>query len=260
MSAVTIHDINDQASCRAIEELQAEIWGFEPRGVVPAHVLFTVGTSGGIVLAARDEGQLVGFVLGFLGRKDKHLCHVSHMLGVHPDFRGRGIGEALKRRQRERALEQGLDLMIWTFDPLEARNAHFNLHKLGAFSRIYRENLYGDLGDRLNRGLPTDRLLVEWELGLSPVVHEPSEPPPIPILLNRSGEPALELDRAYLGAPLSIAMPADIQHLKQSDAERAMAWRVALRRALTWAFAQGYVVSDVADGAYIATQLDLPRR
>jgi chorismate synthase len=267
---ITITDVHKPTQLRAVEELQMVVWGFEPRSVVPAHVLYTVSTSGGILLGAYAEESLVGFVLGFLGRREGRLYHASHMLGVHPDYRGRGIGAALKWRQRERALEQGLDLMTWTFDPLEARNAHLNLHTLGAYSRTYIEDLYGDLGDRLNRGLPTDRLVAEWELRnplrLSPLAA------PISLLTNDAGKPLLQLDeqadparvRGHEAASVySVAIPANIQRLKREDPALSLAWRLAVRSALCWAFARGYVARDFVAGAYILIRnqasLDLPQ-
>jgi predicted GNAT superfamily acetyltransferase len=164
----------------------------EPRGIVPGALMGVIASGGGILLAAydRDHGdQPVGFVLGLLARRDGRLYHASHMLATDPAYQGRGIGAALERRQREAALAQGLDLMTWTFDPLIARNAHLNLHKLGAISRTYHEDYYGPMDDRFNGGLPTDRLLVEWRLD-APVPPVPlSVPaPPTPILIAEGGE------------------------------------------------------------------------
>lgn len=245
--------VADETGYRAIEDLQVQIWGFESRALVPAHVLHIASTCGGILLGAHVEGTLVGFALGFLGRKDARLCHVSHMVGIHPDYQGRGIGAALKWGQRQRALEQRLDLMTWTFDPLEVRNAYFNLHKLGAFTRKYYVDYYGDLGDILNRGLPTDRLMVEWELR-NPL-HRKVVPDSTarPILENHDGIPVLSLDPSHLGHPLSIVMPDDIQQLKREDPDLALEWRMAMRETLLWAFTRDYVVRDIVKGAYIAT-------
>lgn len=251
-----IQDLHRSGELRAVEDLQMRVWGFEPKGVVPAHVLNTVGHHGGILLGAYIGGVLAGFVLGFLGRRKGQLYHASHMLGVHPHYQGHGIGHQLKRRQRDRALEQGLDLMVWTFDPLEARNAYFNIHKLGAISREYHENLYGDLGDRLNQGLPTDRLVVEWRLRL------PSGPielavEPVSILDEVAGLPELHLERAGSGQPLSVSMPPDIQRLKDEVGDVALAWRLAVRKALSWSFSHGYTIHDVIDGAYLLVVGDL---
>src|SRR5690348_8212954 len=114
---ITIAPILTMARIQEVEDLQAQVWGFGARGVVPTHVLYTVATSGGILLGAYDSNTLIGFAFGFLGEKEGRRRHVSHMLGIHPDHQGRGVGEALKQRQRAVALEQGLDLMTWTYDP-----------------------------------------------------------------------------------------------------------------------------------------------
>ena len=191
-AAVTITEPQGPARLIAIEDLQARAWEMEPRGIVPGALMGVIASGGGILLAAYDHDhgdQPVGFVLGLLARRDGRLYHASHMLATDPSYQGRGIGSALKRRQREAALAQGLDLMTWTFDPLIARNAHLNLHKLGAISRTYHEDYYGPMDDRFNGGLPTDRLLVEWRLD-APVPPVPlSVPaPPTPILIAEGGE------------------------------------------------------------------------
>lgn len=241
---------------REVEALQLAIWGSEPSWVVPSHVLYIIAQNGGILLGAEYEGKLVGFVLGFLARQDGALFHASHMLGIHPDYQQHGIGVALKWRQRERALEQGLDLMTWTFDPLESRNAYFNLHKLGTSSRTYRENHYGPMEDALNQGLPSDRLLVEWRLRDDPVVRETGRARPIEILSSRAGRPELHLDGVPADVPLAIHIPHDIQALKHGDADAALAWRLAVRQAFSWALDRGYVAADYLNDAYVL----LPRQ
>ncbi|MBV9279226.1 MAG: hypothetical protein JOZ41_04015 [Chloroflexi bacterium] len=136
----------------------------------------------------------------------------------------------------------------------EARNAHFNLHKLGAISRTYLQDAYGAMEDRLNRGLPSDRLAVEWWLRSAPPMR-PSPPAatPVPILGEHSGAPLLRLDPGALGLPLSVRAPPDIQRIKREDAALALRWRLAQRQALTWAFERGYVLRDFVRGVYLLT-------
>jgi len=261
-TGVTITEPQGPARLIAIEDLQARAWEMEPRGIVPGALMGVIASGGGILLAAydRDHGdQPVGFVLGLLARRDGRLYHASHMLATDPAYQGRGIGAALKRRQREAALAQGLDLMTWTFDPLIARNAHLNLHKLGAISRTYHEDYYGPMDDRFNGGLPTDRLLVEWRLD-DPVPPVPlSVPaPPTPILIAEGGKPVLRLEQTSAGALLSVWVPRDITAIKERDPAAALDWRLALRRALSWAFAHGYVVRDFAAAAYILLPDETP--
>ncbi len=254
-TAVTIEEPREPARLIAIEDLQARAWEMEPRGIVPGALMGIIASGGGILLAAydRDHGDRpIGFVLGLLARRDGRLYHASHMLATDPTYQGRGIGAALKRRQREVALAQGLDLMTWTFDPLIARNAHLNLHKLGAISRAYYEDYYGPMDDRFNGGLPTDRLLVEWRLnGPVPPVPLSVLAPPTPILIAQGGKPVLRLERAPAGAPLSVWVPGDSTAIKERDPAAALDWRLALRRAFSWAFAHDYVARDFSAGAYV---------
>lgn len=161
---IEIEELRGISQAREVEQLQMAIWKADAAWVVPSHVLVIVSEYGGILLGARIDGALAGFVLGFLARSDGTLFHASHMLGVLPECRRKGVGAALKWRQREVARTQGLNLMRWTFDPLEARNASLNLHTLGAVCRVYRPDYYGPMRDDLNRDLPSDRLVVEWHL------------------------------------------------------------------------------------------------
>lgn len=248
--SMRIERVSNAARLREIEDLQFQIWGGDPREVVPTHMLYIVEESGGILLAAYDRGRLAGFVLGLLGRSEGRLYHASHMLGIHPDYQGQGIGAALKRAQRVQALEQGLTLMTWTYDPLEARNAHLNIHKLGATSHTYHHNLYGTMEDDLNRGMPSDRLTVEWQLD-GPGQHTRVAENPVPLLLDQAERPVLCPVPSSSGTPLSVAIPPNIQHIKMTSLDAALTWREAVREALTWAFAHDYRIVDFANGVYL---------
>ncbi len=252
-TTIVIEEARDPARLVDMERLQMDAWGMSERDVAPANLLQIIGTSGGILLAAYDGDRAVGFVLSLLARRDGRLYQASHMLATDPAYQGRGVGAALKWRQRDYALAQGIDLMTWTFDPLIARNAHFNLRKLGAVSNTYYEDYYGPMDDDYNRGLPTDRLLVEWRLRApSPFAGAPhARVAPTPILVDDAGAPTLRLDDAPAGAPLVAQIPTDIGRIRERDAGAALAWRLALRRALSWAFMQGYMARDFADGAYL---------
>lgn len=248
---IKIRDVTDPARLQDLVHLQAQIWPDDPLMPVPAHLMAVIGSSGGIVLGAHDGDQVVGFALGILARSGPRLYHASHMVGIHPAYQGTGIGARIKEVQRERALAQGLDLMTWTFDPLEARNAYFNVHKLGATARHYKENVYGAMQDALNRGLPSDRLLVEWYL---PTPRDPVPPSETyPLLRSEGDRPVLDLDGEFRGGDLSIAVPAGIQDLKRADPALALEWRLVSRRAFTWAFARGYRAVDFTRGTYILT-------
>lgn len=239
----------------ACEELQKRIWVFSDRSVVPHHLLLTAQKSGGVLLGAFDGDEAIGFVFGFLGYDPDHKRwkHCSLMCGVLAERRYRGIGYELKLAQRERVLAQGLELVTWTFDPLQSANAHFNFRKLGGIARKYHPNLYGDIRDELNRGLPTDRLTVEWWIRSPRVrarIEQPSPPsfPDAPVVnrterqggLLRNAEVRLDLE----GETLLVEIPTDLNALKQRDLHAALRWREETRRIFQHYLSRGYLVSD----------------
>lgn len=249
-SQATVETLNTIHEMHEVERLQGAIWKSDPDWVVPSHLLYIIASSGGIVLGARIDGELVGFVFGILARRDSSLIHASHMLGILDRYRSHGIGYALKERQRLRALEQGITTMTWTFDPLEARNAHFNLRKLGARSTIYRTDYYGEMRDAINQGLPSDRLLAEWDLDsnrggrdVTEVVKPLLQPNPISVETDLS-----PLDDRM---PVSIPIPQDIQTLRLRDPQIARQWQLAARKCFVTAFERGYVAAGFQDGGHI---------
>jgi predicted GNAT superfamily acetyltransferase len=167
----------------AVEQLQRQVWPGSETDIVPLHLLITMAHNGGLVIGAyinpaEEEhhqafppslgasSQLVGFVFGFPGLYQTpdgpRPKHCSHQLGVHPDYRNQGLGFALKRAQWQMVRHQGLDLITWTYDPLLSRNAYLNIARLGAVCSTYKQNIYGDMRDELNEGLPSDRFQVDW--------------------------------------------------------------------------------------------------
>ncbi len=156
--------------CRTLEEfhlcvaLQREVWQEADLEVEPATLFVVAANTGGQVLGAFDGARLAGYTLAVAGIRDGVTYLHSHMTGVHADYRNRGVGRMLKLFQREEALSRDLRLICWTFDPLEIRNARFNLNGLGAICRKYLPNFYGVTSSPLHRSLETDRLLVEWHL------------------------------------------------------------------------------------------------
>ena len=143
-------------------ELQRRIWEEADVEVEPATMFAVAAHTGGQTLGAFDGERLVGFTLAVAGLRGRSPYLHSHMTGVDSEYRNRGIGRMLKLFQREEALGRGIRLIQWTFDPLELRNAHFNLNRLGVICRDYLPNLYGVTTSPLHRGLPTDRLVAEW--------------------------------------------------------------------------------------------------
>src|SRR6202140_4137927 len=214
----------------ACEAMSRDIWGAAERNVVPRELLLTMQHNGGLVHGAfLPQGRMIGFCFGFLGMRDGQLRLCSHQLGVLPEFRGGGIGVALKQAQRYDALRQGYELVTWTFDPLEARNAHINLHLLGCIARLYDRDHYGTMEDDLNRGLPSDRLEAEW--WLSRAKPRTATDPQVMLRVGPNGEPVREhVDLGPRTAPL-IRVPPDFQEVKRRSPELALRWRMESRAA-----------------------------
>jgi predicted GNAT superfamily acetyltransferase len=168
--AVVVRNCHALEEFHACVELQRQIWGEEPLEVEPATMFIVAKHTGGQVLGAFAGDELIGFTLAVAGVREGECYLHSHMTGIKEGFRDRGVGRALKALQREEALGRGIRLIEWTFDPLELRNAHFNLNRLGAVCSRYLPNLYGVTTSPLHRGLATDRLLAQWRLDSSRVM------------------------------------------------------------------------------------------
>ena len=250
-----IRPVVDHAEYHAVERLQAEVWNLPDVEIVPLHVLVTAAKNGGLLLGAFDGARLAGFVFGFPGLTPAgRLKHCSHMAGVHPDYRDQNLGYQLKLAQRAAVLAHGIDLITWTFDPLEARNAWLNFRKLGAVCNTYLRNVYGDMRDGLNAGLPSDRLQVDWWIGSEWVEGRlrggEDSPSSISSLGGRragSGSDSLSpWERVGVRGDLRfVEIPASIQAIKSADMSLALQWRLETRRVFEDAFASGYVVTDV---------------
>lgn len=229
-------------------------WG--EHQLIPREMLRALGDSANPPIGALDEvaGEMVGYVLGWIAvdREDGLIVH-SHMLAALPDRRHRGVGYALKLAQRAQALEAGIRVVRWTFDPLIARNAWFNLGKLRAVADRFHRNYYGEMTDVVNRGERTDRLVVRWDL-----VHEREEVPPegAAVLLDREGEePAPEPvlrgmppDRR----PVVLLLPRDHEAMRRQQPELARAWRDAVAEAIEACLATGRIARGFTrDGGYV---------
>lgn len=238
---------DDYAQC---EELQRHVWGDDFREMVPASMMMINQKLGGVLAGALDpSGRLVAFVYGLTGLRDGRPFHWSHMLGVHDDFRGLGLGRQLKLLQRRLLLDMGVEVVEWTYDPLESRNAHLNLNRLGAEPVEYLRDVYGDgSSSRLHAGIGTDRFVVRWRLGDPKVaarIAGRGTPPPAgdaPLVNAGAGgplEPPFELPDA---AVLRVAIPADVQAVKSASAETAKCWRESTRFAFEAYLGRGYRV------------------
>jgi predicted GNAT superfamily acetyltransferase len=179
--------IEDPGEMNAVEELQRFIWPGSETDIVPVHIFRATVRSGGLLIGAFLEETLVGFVFGFPGIYNTpdgpRIKHHSQMLGIHPDFRGRGIGFALKRAQWQMVRQKGIDRITWTYDPLLSRNAWLNITRLGAVCNTYLPDYYGEMRDEINTGISSDRFEVDWWVNSRRVNRRLSRKPRPPITL-----------------------------------------------------------------------------
>ncbi len=249
----------DRADFDACVLLQRAVWGLGDLEITSAiQMIASIHAGGMLHVAESPEGQTVGFAYAFAGLRG-HTPHLhSDMLAVLPEHQKLGVGVRLKWAQRQEALARGLSLITWTYDPLQARNANLNLRRLGAEASEFIEDLYGITTSSLHHGLPTDRLLVRWELR-APRVEERAregEPPrsvamPDAPRINEvkwqggwpvSSEPRLDLE----DPELLLEIPPDWDVLCQAAPRMAETWHGVARRAFETYFARGYRAADFA--------------
>lgn len=260
---------------RAAVDLQKSYWGDDVEAVVPAHMLFSLATHGGHVLAAMDETQMVGVLIGFLGTNTEeterpamaNLQMVSKRMVVLPEYRGQGIGYKLKLAQRDLSIKQGVRLVTWTFDPLLATNAHLNIRKLGAISHRYLEDYYGvaEAGGLATLG-SSDRLAAEWwvtnrrveerlngtrgdlslqhYLGANTTIVNPSG-----ITSDGVVTPA-DMMITPTGAMALLEIPLRFSDMVGQNPPLARAWRGHTRTLFKRLMSQGYVVTDFVRAAH----------
>lgn len=240
-----IAPIEDSGQLQACVELQRQVWSFGNPDLVSASMLTAAAEHGGTLLGAVAEAEIVGFVFGFPawweGRRIEH----SHMLAVQPSWRDSGIGRALKQAQCRRVRQQGIDLVTWTFDPLEAKNAHLNVNRLGVRVRRYYCDLYGaSTTSELHSGLGTDRFLAEWDVGREAERDLPARRGTPVLRVVDAGGGRLDFEEiSRVDEPwVEIAVPPDIQALKAVDIELARRWRAVTRSLFVDYFARGYGV------------------
>ncbi|HTR48005.1 MAG TPA: GNAT family N-acetyltransferase [Verrucomicrobiae bacterium] len=195
---------------------------------VPSAIFVVAHHTGGQTIGAFDNGSMIGFTLSIPGvRRGKPFLH-SHMTAVLPEFRDQGVGRRLKLFQRQDALRRGIELIEWTFDPLEFRNAHFNLVRLGAVARRYIPNCYGVTASPLHAGLPTDRLVAEWWLNSERVKS---------ILADDL--------TASAASAVRIPLPANIDEIRKTDRDAALRIQSESRQQFTKLLAEGCVATAV---------------
>lgn len=255
-----IRDLATLDECREVVALEKEIWGYtDAEDVVPAPILIVSVKRGGILLGAfDDDGALKGFVYSMAAVKDGRATQWSHMLGVTRDARDAGVGVRLKLAQRARALGMGIELIEWTFDPLQALNAHLNFARLGVIVEEYEENIYGESSSPLHRGSPTDRFIAEWRLSLPhverriathelPTVRDAGVAAAPVINPSRAGERWLlpgTPDLSLFAPRLLVEIPTGFAELQMEEPQLALEWRLTTRRVFQHYLNRGFRVVD----------------
>lgn len=246
--------------CQQVTALERAVWQFaDAEDVVPASLLIVSIKRGGILLGAFDDrGTLKGFVFSIPAVKDRRLTQWSHMLAVAPDARGIGLGLRLKLAQRDYAIRGGVDLIEWTFDPLQALNAHLNFARLGVVAEEYDEDVYGQSTSPLHRGTPTDRLVAEWRL-TAPHVERRLGQPAGQLIRDQSIMSAVVVNQAeatdewlepkpplldVTDRRLLVEIPTDFTDLQRHRPELALEWRRSTRSIFQTYLARGYRVVD----------------
>jgi predicted GNAT superfamily acetyltransferase len=220
-----LHALSEFQRC---VQIAREVWADAELDVEPYITFVIADHTGGQVLGAFDGDLMVGFTKAFIGLHGTKPYLHSHMTGVLPSHRDRRVGRRLKLFQREDALRRNIHLVEWTFDPLETKNAHFNVNRLGAICRRYIPDFYGITSSPLHRNMPTDRLLVEWHLEAKRVVAAINDLTPEP-----------------RECPAHVHLPAELEDWKSSDPDKAIEVQSRIRQEFTDWFSKGYAVLGV---------------
>lgn len=258
---MNIRRLTTLEECRQVAVLEKAVWEFaDAEDVVPPALLIVSIKRGGLLLGAFDDTDaLKGFVYSMPAFKDGRPTHWSHMLAVAADARASGLGLRLKLEQRTHALDQGIDLIEWSFDPLQAQNAHLNFARLGVVVEEYEENLYGDSSSPLHEGTPTDRFVAEWRL-TAPHVARRLGAPQTPllrdaaimsaVLVNPSRqtgewlEPAETIVDVVDGKRVLVEVPVGFTEMQRSQPGLALEWRMTTRRIFQTYLGREYRVVD----------------
>lgn len=227
MSAPTveIRPLHAAAQMHAASALLSEVWGGDRTGM-PANLLRALAHAGNYAVGVYDGERMIGASVGFLATPEDLSLH-SHITGIRAAFRGQGLGRMLKQHQREWALARGIGRITWTFDPLVARNAAFNLRVVGARVGEYYVDHYGAMDDGVNRGDETDRIFAVWDL------DAPSVPPREQDIVT------------------TVEVPADIELLRREAPGEALDWRYRVREAFVGLLEDGFVVGGFDDRGYL---------
>jgi predicted GNAT superfamily acetyltransferase len=256
----SIRDLHGLDDYRAVVELEQAIWGYtDMADVVTVPVFIITVKRGGILIGAFDERErMIGFAFSIVGMKDGKLTQWSHMMGVVDEHRRSGLGRALKLAQRDRAIATGFTLMEWTFDPLQALNAHLNFARLGVVCDEYVRNLYGDSTSTLHRGTPTDRFVVEWRLTTPHVERRIARTGALALRAAEAADAPMVNETKDAGdwrAPATsdltidtrrmwVEIPLGFTEIQRDAPGLALEWRMHTRDIFETYFARGYRAVD----------------
>lgn len=235
-----VRRITSTDELKVLPEIQKNAWGFEDKDVEPHHLMTRVAKYGGLIMGLFDGERMQGFTYAIIGKWENEYFLYSHMAAVRKECQGKGYGFLLKRAQREAALEMGYDVIRWNFDPLEAMNAYFNIHRLGVISIEYDRNIYGKGESGLHKGLTTDRLIATWNLNDETVIRKMDKKEDVlieDVPLGTVGR--LDSTIAYIETPI------DIRSLKHENMEEAIQWRANTKAQFEEAFKKGFVVRQI---------------
>lgn len=254
MNKIIIRDLTKYDELLQVQKVQQACWGFSGgEGLYPP-VLLTASQNGGTVLGAFDDDKLVGFLFGFVGihanRGPLKIC--SQTMGVLAEYRAQGIAEELKWAQRDRALKLGINLITWTYDPLEGASARLNLHKLNGFVRTYKRNIYGEHFGAINDKVPTDRFMVEWRIDeikeiksnylkaigfceTKIITH---------VMGDETYRKLTKYDLASNNSLIYVDIPLDTQAMRRENLDLILDWRMKTREIFEAYFSRGYIAVD----------------
>ncbi|MEU8612768.1 GNAT family N-acetyltransferase [Actinoplanes sp. NPDC048791] len=258
---VLVRPVHSLAELTTLDRMLAGIWQDDASGpLLSTELLRALAKSGNYVAGAFDGGTLVGAAVAFFAAPGERELH-SHIAGVSAAAAGRSVGFALKQHQRVWALQRGISTISWTFDPLVARNAYFNLAKLGAVPTEYLANFYGPMHDRINGDDESDRLMVRWDLAAPAVVSASAgkpvrsvRPPTATVALRRAGNGG-PVPGSFRGQTVVVAVPEDIESLRRRTPGAAKDWRVAVRETLSTLLADRLRFAGFdRDGWYVLTR------
>jgi len=254
---ITIRDLESIEDLKDLQAVEKEVWGLHDEDVFPLTMAIACKAAGNLFLGAFDDKKLVGFAFGFFGREHGETNIHSHMTAVLEPYQSTNLGYRLKLAQRERAIAMGIKEISWTYDPLQSRNAHFNLSKLGVVSDIYKVDFYGPETSSVLHRNGTDRLWTRWILNSRRVrdriAGKDSRGETLDALrllaplvrFNGSGEPVrADLNESLGRQRVSIEIPGDILHIEHTDVGLAREWREATRWAFTESLKAGFFVSE----------------